>query len=186
MFTRTIGWCAAALSLLVITLDDAQATLIGDTVNFQCTNCGPPTSDSFVVLSGMPELALFDQLSIDVEAASLRIDWLFQTIFLIEDIRFEWNGLDEQGVASHLVSVSINPASTWGLAPPVTVEFGPDFVHIMNNGDTTVTNGDFIQLDLQFSQVPEPAPAALLVSALAGGMLAVRRRSKSHVSVALR
>jgi len=154
----------------------AYASLVGDTVNFQCTNCGPPTNNNFVVLGGAPELTLFDQVQVDVEASSLRINWIFDSNFIIADLHLVWNDLNSS--LGDIVGVTVDPSSTWGVSPPVTVAFGPDSVSVTNNGDSSVVVGDFLLLNLDFSRAV-PAPASLALIAL--GLIAVavgRTRSR--------
>jgi len=146
----------------------AYATLVRDTVNFQCTNCGPPTNDTFVVLEGAPELNLFGQLQVDVEASSLRINWVFDSNFIIPDLNLVWSDLNSS--LGDIVGVTVDPSSTWGVSPPVTVAFGLDSVSVTNNGDSTVIVGDFLLLNLDFSRAV-PAPASLTLIAL--GLIAV-------------
>jgi len=72
----------------------ARASLVGDLVTFQCPNCGPATSDDFIVLAGGgPELTLFGQFEIDVEDSYLLVRWIVDGNGVIPDINFIWSGL---------------------------------------------------------------------------------------------
>ena len=142
--TLALAVCAAAP--LLQDSPDCFNTLVGDAVTFQCTNCGPPTNDTFIVEDGVAELVLFDQLEVDVEASSIRINWLFEANSIISDINFIWSDLDF-AIPGEIVGVIIDPSSTWG--SDATIEFTEDSVSLVNNDDTTVVVGDFFLAHLE-------------------------------------
>jgi len=150
------------------------ATLVGDQVTFECTNCGPPTNDTFIVTDDAgPELTLFSQLAIDVEETTLRIEWTFNTNGIISDLNFRWSDLNLGG---GIAAATINPSSTWGLDGFLV--FALDSVTFTNNNDTTVAVGDFLQIDLSSAApVPVPAAAPLMLIGLSAFGLFGRRGS---------
>jgi PEP-CTERM motif len=154
---------------------NANATLIGDLVNFQCTNCGPPTLDSFVVLDGLPELSLFGQFQVDVEEDYLQINWIFTASNITPDLNFLWTSLN---AGSPILGASIDPSSTWGTSPLASISFTADSVSLTNNNDNDVTTGDFVRINLDLGPaVPEPGTIALVGFGLAG--LAARRGKRA-------
>ncbi len=164
-----------ALAMVVGTPAVGIASLIGDEVNFQCTNCGPRTNDDFVVVEGASELSLFNQLEIDVEAETLRVDWIFTSSSIISDLNLVWSDLDWVGSPGEIVGVHVDPTSTWGLG--ATVSFTADSVTLTNNNDRTVIPGDFWMARLEVNHsVPEPSTYAMAAAALAGLVLIKLRR----------
>jgi hypothetical protein len=143
------------------------STLIGKEVRFQCTNCGPPTDDRFTVVASAPELTLFDQFQIDVEARSLKVNWIFDNDSIISDLNFVWSDLDLD-----FSRAVIDPSSTWGA--DASILFTDRSVSLTNNADLSVRVGDFTQVNL----IPLPAALPLLISALLafGAAASIRTR----------
>lgn len=162
---------AVVFALALATGAPASASLIGDMVSFQCTNCFPPSHDTFVVRAGESEMHR-DGAEIDVEATTLRITFFFDTEFLIPDVNIVWSDLDWLGDSRRLAGVSIDPSSTWGLTPAASIALGSDFVSVTNNGDSSVRSGDSLVLNLDFQRVAEPGSLALFGSSLTALLLA--------------
>jgi len=141
-----------SIAAVLLGTADCFATLIGDEVTFECTNCGPPTLDTFIVQEGIAELVLFNALEVDVEASTLRITWLFDSNSIIPDINFIWSDLDWTDVPGEIIGVTIDPSSTWGT--DAFVDFTADSVSLVNNADQTVTVGDFWLAHLEVNHVP--------------------------------
>ena len=148
----TLAFCASATAAVLLGTADCFATLIGDEVTFECTNCGPPTLDTFIVQEGIAELVLFNVVEVDVEALTLRITWLFDSQSIISDINFIWSDLDWTDVPGEIIGVTIDPSSTWGI--DAFVDFTADSVSLVNNADHTVTVGDFWLAHLEVNHVP--------------------------------
>ncbi|RMF07932.1 MAG: hypothetical protein D6763_11260 [Alphaproteobacteria bacterium] len=153
----------------------ANASLIGQQLTFECTNCAPPFSEPFIVTEGLgPELSFFDAVTIDVEASSLRLDWIFNTNSLIEDLNFVWHDLVWSGPGK-IVGATVDQSSTWGA--DIVPVFSENSLSITNNGDSSVSVGDFMLIHFEVRHdIPVPLPLALLGLGLAGLGLARRCR----------
>ncbi len=165
----------ATTALIAFSAMSAQAaTLIGDEVQFECTNCGPPTNDVFIVTAGLgPELSLFNQFTVDVEANTLRIDWIFSSVGIISNLNFLWSDLD---LGTGITNATIDASSTWGLDG--ILNFTDSTVDFVNNGDSTVAVGDYLLINLTSDMAPVPLPATLplLAAGLLGAGIYGRRR----------
>ena len=142
----------------------SYAGLIGNEINFQCPECGPPYDQSFTALAGVAEISPFDQWHVDVEDSSLKITWLsdFPSVIDPAHFVFSWDALDFS-IGNAVLDISSSLAY--------------DFIFSANSvnidiGGIAVSAGDFVLINLVSDASPEPVPEpgafALILLGLAG------------------
>lgn len=137
----------------------ASAGLIGETLRFQCPECGPPYDQTFVVLAGLPELTPFDAFIVDVEADTYRIEWMYTESSIIDPGHFILSQLPVGSVGTPL----LDPSSTY---IPVGISYTATSVTIDISGRSVVA-GQFALIHLANNEIPEPATWGLMLLGLA-------------------
>lgn len=165
--------------LFLAIVPNANATLIGDNINadlrYPDVNTVILDYGSILVGGGVEIPAAFidtfGQWSIDIGAASIRIDMLENRTPSAAGFNgFQFSDLDFGGgeiITGFALSTNISGYTA------SEIEFGPDFVRIdFGGGFGTIPQGSFVQVDLQVQVVDGqavPAPSALLL--VASGMI---------------
>jgi hypothetical protein len=148
---------------VVLIPNRASATLIGQTLTFECPECTPFYSQSFLVTEGLgPELTPFGQWSVDVEATTVDITWLM-TVQGLSQLNFVLGD-----ISGGLSSVTVDNSSTF---LPTKLSFTPASIDIDLSGNRVFRSGQFLLLDVAQpppANIPEPGTLALVAAGLAG------------------